>query len=56
LSRRSPTKADPHSAKEKEFKKWVKREDVMAELNAQKEPGGLTDEAIKEIVEKLNLM
>jgi hypothetical protein len=42
--------------KEKQFEKWVTREDVMAKLNAKKEPGGLTDETVKEILEKLNLM
>jgi hypothetical protein len=42
--------------KEKQFEKWVQRKDVMAKLNAKKEPGGLTDETIKEIVQKLNLM
>jgi hypothetical protein len=42
--------------KEKQFQAWARREDILAKLKAEETPGGLTDEAIKEITQKLNLM
>jgi hypothetical protein len=49
-------KTNTIAEKEKQFHAWAKREDILAKLKAEEVPGGLTDEAIKEITEKLNLM
>src|SRR5262249_40904640 len=49
-------KTNTIAEKEKQFQAWAKREDILAKLKAEETPGGLTDEAIKEITEKLNLM
>jgi hypothetical protein len=48
-------KSHTEEKKQKQFRAWAKKPEIMEELLG-KEPGGLTDEAVREITTKLKLL